>query len=186
MISGIEELDEALSILEEARHEVAKRGIMVKDDIPVGIMIEVPSAALTADILARKSSFFSIGTNDLIQYTIAVDRGNERTAYLYQPFHPGVLRLLSKVIEAAHAEGIQVSMCGEMAGDPFATIILLGLGLDEFSMSSQGIPEVKRILREADFSEAKDLTAKAMSMDSYAEIDGHVRSWMSERFGLEG
>ena len=128
--------------------------------------------------------FFSIGTNDLIQYTIAVDRGNERTAYLYQPFHPGVLRLIKMVIDNAHSEGLSVAMCGEMAGDPLASEVLLGLGLDEFSMSAAGIPEVKRIIRSVSLAEAEELAGNVMEMRSAAEIDQAVRDHMKQRFDL--
>jgi phosphotransferase system enzyme I (PtsI) len=186
MISGIEELEQVLEVLEECREQLRNEGIPFAEDIPVGIMIEVPSAALTADILARKVDFFSIGTNDLIQYTIAVDRGNEKIAYLYEPFHPGVLRLLKRVIEDAHEAGIPVAMCGEMAGDPYMAVILLGLGLDIYSMSSFGIPEVKKIIRSVSMSEAEELVGTIMEMKSYREIDNYVRSWMNERFDLAG
>ncbi len=182
MISGIEELNHAYEVLDEVRQELRTEGVTFREDMPVGIMIEVPSAALTADILARKVDFFSIGTNDLIQYTIAVDRGNEKIAYLYEPFHPGVLRLLKAVIENAHEVGIPVGMCGEMAGDPVATLILLGLGLDEFSMSSVGIPEVKRIIRSVTISEAEELVGTVMEMRSYQEVDSFVAELMRKRF----
>ncbi len=186
MISGIEELEQVLKVLQECREQLRNEGIPFDEEIPVGIMIEVPSAALTADILARKVDFFSIGTNDLIQYTIAVDRGNEKIAYLYEPFHPGVLRLLKRVIEDAHEAGIPVAMCGEMAGDPYMAVILLGLGLDIYSMSSFGIPEVKKIIRSVSMSEAEELVGTIMEMKSYREIDSYVRSWMNERFDLAG
>lgn len=184
MISGIEELNRVLEILEETKEELANEGVEHKADLPVGIMVEIPSAALTADILAKQVDFFSIGTNDLIQYTIAVDRGNEKIAYLYEPFHPAVLRLLSSVIEAAHDQGIPVGMCGEMAGDPYASVILLGLGLDEYSMSSFGIPEIKKIIRSVGMAEAEELVGVILDMRSYEEIDIYVQEWMNNRFDL--
>ena len=185
MISGIQELNRALDILEEVKNELDVKGVPFVRDIPVGIMIEVPSAALTSDILARKVDFFSIGTNDLIQYTIAVDRGNERVAYLYEPFHPGVIRLIKTVIDNAHAEGLSVAMCGEMAGDPLATVVLLGLGLDEFSMSAMGIPEVKQIIRSVSLAEAEELTGRIMEIRSAEDVNQSVREYMQQRFDFE-
>jgi len=184
MISGVEELDNVLEVLKTVKRELKKEGIAFKEDMPIGIMIEVPSAALTADLLAKKVDFFSIGTNDLIQYTIAVDRGNEKIAYLYEPFHPGVLRLLKIVIDSAHNASIPVGMCGEMAGYPMATVLLLGLGLDIFSMSAFTIPEVKKIIRSVSMSEAEELAGIVMEMKSAPEIDTLVRKWMNERFDL--
>ena len=181
MISGAEELDEILAFLEEVKEECRHEGVSFKEDIPVGIMIEVPSAAMTSDILAKKVNFFSIGTNDLIQYTIAVDRGNEKIAYLYEPFHPSVLRLIKLTIDNAHAAGITVSMCGEMAGDTTATVVLLGLGLDTFSMSSMGIPEIKQIIRSVKKSDAEELAQKVLGMSSYREIEAYIEGWMNER-----
>jgi len=184
MISGVEELESVLSVLDEVKKELKRENISFKKDIPIGIMIEVPSAALISDFLAKKVDFFSIGTNDLIQYTIAVDRGNEKTAYLYEPFHPGVLRLLKIVIENAHAVGIPVGMCGEMAGYPIATVLLLGLGLDIFSMSAFTIPEEKKIIRSVSMSEAEELVGIVMEMKSAREINEYIRKWMNERFDL--
>jgi phosphotransferase system enzyme I (PtsI) len=184
MISGLEELNRSIEILEEVKHEMDTAGIPYAENIPLGIMIEVPSAALTSDILAKKVSFFSIGTNDLIQYTIAVDRGNENIAYLYEPFHPGVLRLIKTIIENGHMHGIPVGMCGEMAGDPLASVILLGLGLDEYSMSAFGIPEVKRIIRSVSMAEAEELVGEVMEMRSFYEIDAYVKKVMEERFDI--
>ncbi len=185
MISGVPEFTEALNLLGEVRRELERENIPFASEIPVGIMIEVPSAALTADALAKKADFFSIGTNDLIQYTMAVDRGNEQVAYLYEPFHPGLLRLIRMTIESGHAEGIPVAMCGEMAGDPRATVVLLGLGLDQFSMSAVGVPEVKRIIRSTSLAEAEELAGSIMEMRSAVEIDSFVRRFMNRRFGLE-
>lgn len=184
MISGVEELSNVFSVLGEVKDELRQKKIEFSENIPIGIMIEIPSAALTADILAKRVDFFSIGTNDLIQYTIAVDRGNERVAYLYEPFHPGVLRLIKMVIDNAHAQGIPVGMCGEMAADPLAAVILLGLGLDEYSMSPFGIPEIKRIIRSISMAEAEELVGTILEMRSYDEIDEFTRKWMNERFDI--
>ncbi len=186
MISGAEELEAVLGVLEQAKQELRARGQPFDEQVPVGIMIEVPSAAFTSDILARRVSFFSIGTNDLIQYLIAVDRENERIAYLYEPFHPAVLRLLKTVIDNAHSSGIPVGMCGEMAADPYAAVVLLGLGLDEFSMSAIAIPEIKRIIRSITLAEAEELAGSVLSMKSQREVDRRVRQWLEERFELIG
>jgi len=182
MISGIEELENVLLVLEQVKEECRKTQVPFDEEIKIGTMIEVPSAALCADIIARKTDFFSIGTNDLIQYTIAVDRGNEKIAYLYQPFHPGVLRLIKMIVEKGHEAGIPVGMCGEMAGDPLSSVLLLGLGLDEFSMSPQSLLEIKNIIRGVSFSDAQELAAKVMEMDSYVKINTYVREWMHDRF----
>lgn len=182
MISSVEELDKALEVLKSVEHELDAEGVAFRRNVPVGIMIEIPSAAFTSDILARKVSFFSIGTNDLIQYTIAVDRGNEKIAYLYEPFHPGVLRLIKLVIDNGHKHGIPVGMCGEMAGEPMATIVLLGLGLDEFSMSAISVPEIKKIVRSVSIAEAEQFVGIIMEMNSYQDIENYLDGWMKERF----
>ncbi len=183
MISGPEELDNVLMVLEQVKEEFRSSQRPFDEEIEVGTMIEVPSAALCADILAPKTDFFSIGTNDLIQYTIAVDRGNEKIAYLYQPFHPGVLRLIRMIVEKGHHADIPVAMCGEMAGDPLSTVLLVGMGIDEFSMSPQSLLEVKHIIRSISLAEARELVEKVMAMDSYININTYVREWMHARFG---
>ena len=183
MISGPEELEQVMLVLEQVKDECRKAEIPFDEDIDIGTMIEVPSAALCTDILAPKTDFFSIGTNDLIQYTIAVDRGNDKIAYLYQPFHPGVLRLIQMIVEKGHAAGIPVAMCGEMAGDPLSTVLLLGMGLDEFSMSPQSLLEIKNIIRSVTLTEAQELVRTVMRMDSYININTYVREWMHDRFG---
>jgi len=181
LISGSGELDRIDQIMAEVKAELARDGQAFRADVPTGIMIEVPSAAVTSDILALRTEFFSIGTNDLIQYTLAVDRGNEKVAYLYEPFHPGVLRLIRMTIENGHARGIPVGMCGELAGDPLATVVLLGLGLDSFSMGPIGIPLIKRIVRSVRIMEAEAFVRSLVPMRSGAEIEQAVRKWMEER-----
>ncbi|MDR3333545.1 MAG: phosphoenolpyruvate--protein phosphotransferase [Treponema sp.] len=182
MISGIEELEQARALLEDAKVECRQKGQPYAEAIEVGTMIEIPSAAMTADILATKSDFFSIGTNDLIQYSLAVDRGNERVGYLAQPTHPGVLRFIKKTIDAAHKQGIPVAMCGELAGDPAVTALLLGLRLDEFSMTASAIPLVKRIIRGVDLESCRTLAAKALECTSYRHVITLMEAWMAERF----
>jgi phosphotransferase system enzyme I (PtsI) len=180
MISGIEELEQALALLEEAKAECREKKQSFAENIEVGTMIEIPSAALTAGILAQKSDFFSIGTNDLLQYTLAVDRGNEKVGYLTQPFHPAVLQLLKMTIDAAHAGGIKATMCGELAGTVLAAPVLLGLGLDEFSMAASAIPQVKRIIRRASLEECRALAEKALAGVSYQQTHAMVKAWLAE------
>ncbi|MDA0746302.1 MAG: phosphoenolpyruvate--protein phosphotransferase, partial [bacterium] len=175
MISGVEELAEANGVLEEARVELRAQGVPFDEHCQVGAMIEVPSAAVVADLLAISVDFFSIGTNDLIQYTIAVDRGNERVAYLFDPFHPAVLRLIKSVADAGHGRGIPVTLCGEMAGDPWCGILLLGLGVDGFSMSPRAIPEVKRAIRSISMETARKLAKHALSLSSGTEIRRYLQ-----------
>ena len=171
MISGIEEFKQAEAILEECKKELRKEKISFNEDIQVGAMIEVPSAAMTADLLAEEADFFSIGTNDLIQYSLAVDRTNEKVAYLYEPAHPAVLRMIRNIIEAAHNKGIWVGMCGEMAGDTAFVPLLLGLGLDEFSIPSIVIPQVKYIIRSINMYDAKEIADSALKLSTGKEVE---------------
>jgi phosphotransferase system enzyme I (PtsI) len=180
MISGLEELQQANAILEEVKKELKKEGLPFDENIEVGAMIEVPSAAITSDILAREADFFSIGTNDLIQYSLAVDRVNEKIAYLYEPTHPAVLRLIKGVIDNGHNAGIWVGMCGEMAGDIIMTIILLGLGLDEFSTSPIAIPEIKRIIRAVTMVQAKEIAEEALGLQTGKEVEQYARQKLKE------
>lgn len=174
MISGIEELLRAKDILEKTKHELHKKGIPFDEDIKVGIMIEVPSAAVIADLLAKEADFFSIGTNDLIQYAIAIDRGNEYVNYLYDPLHPAVLRLIQNTIDAAHAEGIPVSMCGEMAGRTIYTPILLGMGIDQFSTNAFAISHIKEMTRKIDLSHCREVVKQLLTMKTADEIQGFM------------
>jgi phosphotransferase system enzyme I (PtsI) len=182
MISGIEEIHQAKRIFSEAKADLLAQGISAGEDIEIGVMIEVPSAVVVADALAREVDFFSIGTNDLIQYVLAIDRINERVTYLYEPLHPAVLRMIRQTVEAGHRAGIRVAMCGEMAGEPMYTMILLGMELDELSMNPVLIPRVKRIIRETTIEESKALLKRAMEFNSAVEIREFVEKTMKERF----
>jgi len=179
MISGLAEIKKTKLILKEVQSELDTEGIPYDKNIEVGIMIEIPAAALTADALAKEVDFFSIGTNDLIQYTLAVDRMNERISYLYDPFHPAVLRLIKHVVDASHRAGIWTGMCGEMAGDITAAPILLGLGLDELSMSAISIPRVKKIIRSMTYEDAVKLAEEALNLEEPDEIRALVNSYLS-------
>lgn len=170
MISNATEIRKANAILAQLKADLDKEGIPYDHDLQVGIMIEIPAAAVIADLLIKEVDFFSIGTNDLIQYTIAVDRMNEHISYLYEPLHPAVLRLVKNVIDASHRAGKWTGMCGEMAGDVAAAPILLGLGLDEFSMSAVSIPRVKKVIRSLTHAEAQELARKALAAESAEEI----------------
>ncbi|MEY2562943.1 MAG: phosphoenolpyruvate-protein phosphotransferase system enzyme [Verrucomicrobiota bacterium] len=170
MISGLEELRRALACLEECKAELEREGQDFNRETEVGAMIEIPSAAISADRLAREVDFFSIGTNDLIQYAIAVDRVNERIAHLYEPTHPAVLRLLKMVADAAHAHDIWVGVCGEMAGDLALVPLLLGLGMDELSVGSSLVPRVKRAVQTLTHTECQHLVAEVMELDTSSAI----------------
>ncbi len=175
MISSVEEAVAARMQLEETKELLARARIPFNAKIPVGIMIEVPSAALIADLLAPHVDFFSVGTNDLVQYTLAVDRVNERVADLYQPAHPAMLRLLKRVVEAGRKGKIPVSICGEMAGDPTFTLVLLGLGVTEMSISPPLIPEIKKIIRSVTLEEARAVMERADGFSQAAETSAFLR-----------
>jgi phosphotransferase system enzyme I (PtsI) len=182
MISGVAEVRAANALLDEAKAELTKAGVPFDPKIQVGAMIEIPSAAVIADLLAREVDFFSVGTNDLIQYALAIDRINEQVAYLYEPLHPAVLRMLRSVVSAAHNEGIWVSMCGEMAGDPIYSLLLVGLGFDELSMTPASIPLVKRIVRSITYGQAADLAHRLFGCATAQEVERLLRHEMRTRF----
>jgi phosphotransferase system enzyme I (PtsI) len=170
MISGVEELEAANALLDECREQLRAEGVAFGDDVEVGVMIEIPSAALIADSLAKRVKFLSIGTNDLIQYALAVDRLNEKIAHLYEPTHPGILRLIKMTVDAGLAHGIWTGICGEMAGDLTAVPLLLGLGVSELSVTPSMVPRVKMLIRSIEMSDARKLAEFALDSDSPKEI----------------
>ena len=175
MISGLDELQQANALVEEYKAELRQEHIPFDENIEVGAMIETPSAAVVADSLAKRVKFFSIGTNDLIQYSLAVDRMNEKIAHLYEPTHPAIVRLIKGTVDAAHAHHVRVSVCGEMAGDPALAPLLLGLGVDELSAAPPLVPQVKFLIRRLKFSDAKEVVAFAMHCESVSEILGRCQ-----------
>ncbi|MFO7768288.1 MAG: phosphoenolpyruvate--protein phosphotransferase [bacterium] len=183
MISGLEELRQAREVLEIAREGLREEGIPFDEDMPVGIMMELPAACMVADELAQEVDFLSIGTNDLIQYSMAVDRGNSRVAYLYQELHPANLRLIKRVIEAGHRHGRWVGICGEMSANPLATMILLGLGMDEFSVTPELLPEIKKIIRSCTHSEAKACAEEALREKTVAGVTTVARRYTEGKLG---
>jgi len=180
MISGVGEVREAKAILEEVKAELRNEKISFDEAVKVGIMVEIPSAAVTADIIAKEVDFFSIGTNDLCQYSLAVDRMNPRVSKLYQPLHPGILRLIKNVIDESHKYGKFTGMCGEMAGSAEAAVILLGLGLDEYSMNAASIPVVKNILRKASYEKAREIAAHALELSTPEEVMEYSQSILKQ------
>ncbi|TCL65342.1 phosphoenolpyruvate--protein phosphotransferase [Hydrogenispora ethanolica] len=174
MVSGVEELRAAKAVAAEVREELAAAGIPFRPDVPLGIMIEIPAAALISDLLAQEADFFSIGTNDLIQYSLAVDRTNQKVAALYNPFHPGVLRLLKLTVDNAHRAGKWVGLCGETGGDPRLIPVLVGLGLDELSMNAGALPAAKKRLRELDFKACAEHARHALGLATAAEIEAYL------------
>jgi phosphoenolpyruvate-protein phosphotransferase (PTS system enzyme I) len=181
MISGLEELIQANALVEECKAELRSRNVPFDEAMEVGAMIEIPSAALVTDALARRVKFFSLGTNDLIQYTLAVDRLNEKIAHLYEPTHPAILRLIRLTVEAGHRHGIWVGVCGEMAGDPVMVPLLLGLGVNELSVAPPSVASIKHLIRRLKLSEAKELAEFALTCESGAEILARSRALVRER-----
>jgi phosphoenolpyruvate-protein phosphotransferase (PTS system enzyme I) len=170
MISGLDELLQANALVEEYKAELRAEGKPFDENLEIGAMIEIPSAVMIADALAQRLKFFSLGTNDLIQYTLAVDRMNERVAHLYEPTHPAILRLIKATVDAARRNKIWVSVCGEMASDPVLTPLLLGLGVDELSVSPSLVPPIKFIIRRLKMAEARELAEFALNCESGSEI----------------
>ncbi len=183
MISGLDELCRAIAILEESKQQLRSSSIQVAERIEVGAMIEIPSAAICASTLASEVDFFSIGTNDLIQYALAVDRVNEKVAYLYEPTHPAILRLLKMVADAGHANHIWVGVCGEMAGDIALIPLLLGLGMDELSTSATLVPRVKRAVQSLSIPECRELVEEALKLKTASEILTRCLQLADSRYG---
>ncbi len=181
MISGVAEIRACKHVVEKLRQELLDEGVPV-GPLSLGIMVETPSAVLIADLMAREVDFFSVGTNDLIQYCLAIDRSNEHVAYLYEPSHPAVLRALKQVCDAAGKAGIDVSICGEMAGEQLYSLVLIGLGFTELSMNPAAIPRVKRLMRQATITEARELVASLLTLPTAAEVARSLESQLARRF----
>lgn len=181
MIISVEEIRELKSVLETLKAELRAEGKAFDENIQVGVMVETPSAAVNAKFLSKEVDFFSIGTNDLTQYTLAVDRGNELISHLYNPMSPSVLGLIKQVIDASHAEGKWTGMCGELAGDERATLLLLGMGLDEFSMSAISVPRIKKLIRHVNYQEVKALADEALQKPTAAEIEQLIQAFLAEK-----
>jgi phosphotransferase system enzyme I (PtsI) len=175
MISTVLELRQCKMILAEVKEDLEEEGIPFNRKLPVGTMIEVPSAAILADHLAREVSFFSIGTNDLVQYTLAADRTNETVASLYSPGDPAVLRLIDGVVQAARRHNVEVSVCGEMSGEPIYTMLLLGLGLRQLSVTPHNIPEIKKIIRSITIEEANEIAQEVRRLETARDVNNYLR-----------
>lgn len=181
MIISVEEIRELKSVIEILKQELRNEGKAFDENIQIGVMVETPAAAVNAKFLAKEVDFFSIGTNDLTQYTLAVDRGNEMISHLYNPMSPAVLNLIKQVIDASHAEGKWTGMCGELAGDERATLLLLGMGLDEFSMSAMSVPLIKKLIRNVNYRDAKILAENALQVATAAEIEKLIADFLAEK-----
>lgn len=185
MISGVKELRQAKAILNEVKQELDASGVPFDRDLPLGIMIELPSAVMIADALALEVDFFSIGTNDLIQYTLGIDRVNKHVAYLYQPLHPAIIRGIKLVADAANQNGISISVCGEMASDPYCLAILLGMGISDFSMAPQAIPGIKHVIRDIDIDACRRLLRQVIDAPTVEAVNRIAKQTLSQRFAGE-
>ncbi|MEH8069009.1 phosphoenolpyruvate-protein phosphotransferase PtsI [Gallibacterium anatis] len=181
MIISVEEVRELKAVLETLKQQLREEGKAFDENIQMGVMVETPSAAVNAKFLAKEVDFFSIGTNDLTQYTLAVDRGNELISHLYNPLTPSVLSLIKQVIDASHAEGKWTGMCGELAGDEKATILLLGMGLDEFSMSAISVPKIKKLIRNVNYQDAQDLAKEVLQQPTAEDIEQLIANFLAEK-----
>jgi len=182
MISSSCELDRVIEILNEVKKDLYLQGVNFDPEVEIGIMVEVPSAVTMADVLARQVDFFSIGTNDLIQYALAIDRVNEHVSHMYEPLHPAVIRLISQVVEAGHLAGIEVTLCGEMAGDPTCLPLLLGLGVDVVSMHPRAIPLIKKIIRSTVAAEVELLLPELLSCVSAKEVRSRLSEFIQNNY----
>jgi len=180
MISGLDELNQANALVAEYKAELRVEGIPFDENMEIGVMIEIPSAVLAADSLAKRIKFFSLGTNDLIQYALAVDRMNEKIAHLYEPTHPAILRLIKMTVDAGHRHGIWVGVCGEMAGDPVMVPLLLGLGVDELSATPAVVPQLKFLIRRMKLNEARQLAEFALNCESAAEVLARAEAFVRQ------
>jgi phosphotransferase system enzyme I (PtsI) len=182
MVSGMQEIYQIKDIIADVKKELKAKEQPFDPAIEVGIMIEIPSAVVIADLLAKEVDFFSIGTNDLIQYLLAIDRVNEHVSHLYKPLHPAVLRFIKRTVDAAHAEGIRVSMCGEMAGEPFYTPILLGFGIDELSMNALSLLRVKKMIRSTYYRECQQLVNEILKFPITKQVEDFLQQELFSRF----
>ncbi|HYC58520.1 MAG TPA: putative PEP-binding protein, partial [Thermoanaerobaculia bacterium] len=182
LVSGVQELRQVKTLVRELQRELEAEGVPYNRELQIGIMIEVPSAAVIADLLATEADFFAIGTNDLIQYALAIDRSNEKVSYLYEPLHPGILRLVKGVIDAGKRAGIPVEMCGEMAADPIYAIMLLGLGLEIFSMNPSSIPVIKNVIRSVRYKDCRRIAELALNKKTAQEIEEFIIESVAMRF----
>ncbi|HDH97398.1 MAG TPA: phosphoenolpyruvate--protein phosphotransferase, partial [Proteobacteria bacterium] len=182
MISSLDEVLEAKALVEEVKDDLSRAGVPYSEDVKIGIMVEVPSVAVVADVLAEHVDFMSIGTNDLIQYALAIDRSNEHVSYLYNPLDPAILRMIKSVVDACKGAGVEVGMCGEMAGEPLYTLLLVGLMLDELSMTVTNVLRVKKIVRESTLEEAREFAEHALSLPRARDVEKFVLHEMRRRF----
>ncbi|WP_243360368.1 phosphoenolpyruvate--protein phosphotransferase [Fundidesulfovibrio terrae] len=182
MISGLKELRQSVNLLRQCQAELSREGLPYHPEMPVGMMVELPSAVMTAEIMAREVDFFSIGTNDLIQYSLGIDRTNRHVSYLYQPLHPAVVRSIKHVVDAAHQAGIECNLCGEMASDPFCVPILMGMQMDALSLNPQTIPGIKHLIRQATMDDCKKLLKQVLDSPTVARTNQLVRETIFEKF----